>query len=62
MNAPKSVVVVGAGVAGLCCAYYLRKRDIDVVVLESNRVGSGASWGNGGWRRTGCTASTVMTR
>jgi D-amino-acid dehydrogenase len=46
---PRSVVVVGAGVAGLCCAYYLRKRDIDVVVVESNRIGSGASFANGGW-------------
>jgi len=46
---PRSVVVVGAGVAGLCCAYYLRKRDLDVVVVESNRIGSGASFANGGW-------------
>ena len=49
MNHPRSVVVVGAGVAGLCAAYYLRKRNLDVVVVESNRIGSGASWGNGGW-------------
>ena len=49
MSHPRSAVVVGAGVAGLCCAYYLRKRDLDVVVVESNRIGSGASWGNGGW-------------
>ena len=37
------VVVVGAGVAGLCCAYYLRRREYDVTVIESNRIGSGAS-------------------
>ena len=49
MTRPQTVVVVGAGVAGLCCAYYLRKQRLDVVVVESNRVGSGASWGNGGW-------------
>jgi D-amino-acid dehydrogenase len=49
MSPPRSAVVVGAGVAGLCCAYYLRKRDLDVVVVEANRVGSGASSGNGGW-------------
>ena len=49
MSRPRHVIVVGAGVAGLCCAYYLRKRDFEVTVVESNRVGSGASWGNGGW-------------
>jgi D-amino-acid dehydrogenase len=43
------VVVVGGGVAGLCCAYYLRRRDYDVTIVESNRVGSGASFANGGW-------------
>ena len=43
------VVVVGGGVAGLCCAYYLRRLQFDVTVVESNRIGSGASLGNGGW-------------
>ena len=45
------VVIVGAGVAGLCSAYYLRKRDVDVTVLERRTVGSrgAASYGNGGW-------------
>ena len=45
----KHVIVVGAGVAGLCCAYYLRRREYDVTVIESNRIGSGASLRNGGW-------------
>ena len=43
------VVVVGGGVAGLCCAYYLRQLDFEVAVVESNRVGSGASFASGGW-------------
>jgi D-amino-acid dehydrogenase len=43
------VVVVGAGVIGLCCAYELRKRGLNVLVLERGRAGSGASHGNGGW-------------
>ena len=43
------VVVVGGGIAGLCCAYYLRRLDYDVTIVESNRVGSGASFANGGW-------------
>ena len=45
------VVIVGGGVAGLCTTYYLRKRDVDVVLLEARSVGSrsAASHGNGGW-------------
>lgn len=45
------VVVVGAGISGLCCAYYLRKRDVDVTVVDSAHVGArtASSWGNGGW-------------
>src|SRR4051812_49883536 len=43
------VVVIGGGVAGLSCAYYLRRRNFDVTIVESNRVGSGASFANGGW-------------
>ena len=49
MSEGDRVVVVGGGVAGLCTAYYLAKRGAAVTVLESNRVGSGASAGNGGW-------------
>jgi D-amino-acid dehydrogenase len=45
------VVVAGGGVAGLCTAYYLRKRGVDVTLLESRTVCSpaAASYGNGGW-------------
>jgi D-amino-acid dehydrogenase len=51
MNAPKRVVVVGAGIAGLCVAYYLRRRDLEVTVLDAEPVGSrnASSYGNGGW-------------
>jgi D-amino-acid dehydrogenase len=43
------VVVIGGGIAGLSCAYYLRRLDFEVTVVESNRVGTGASFANGGW-------------
>lgn len=43
------VTVVGAGIAGLCAAYYLRKSGAGVTILETRRAGSGASWGNAGW-------------
>lgn len=42
-------IIVGGGIAGLCCAYYLRRFADEVTVVESNRVGSGASFANGGW-------------
>jgi len=44
-----SVIVIGAGVVGLCCAYALRQRGIDVVVVDRDTPGSGASHGNGGY-------------
>jgi len=42
------VVVVGAGFAGLSSAIELAKRGYQVVVLEADRVCSGASGRNGG--------------
>src|SRR5437868_8838556 len=43
------VSVVGGGISGLCVAYFLRKAGVEVQLLETRRVGSGASWGNAGW-------------
>ncbi len=45
------VVVVGAGYTGLWTAYYLAVGDpgLDVLVLEAEHVGFGASGRNGGW-------------
>lgn len=48
MSAPQ-VAVVGAGVVGLACAWELRRRGADVVVLERAGVGGGVSRGNTGW-------------
>ncbi|HET9243492.1 MAG TPA: FAD-dependent oxidoreductase [Gaiella sp.] len=44
-------VVVGGGIAGLCCAYSLRKRDVEVTLVDRARIGArtASSWGNGGW-------------
>jgi D-amino-acid dehydrogenase len=42
------VVVVGGGVIGISCAYYLARVGASVVVLERERVGAGASFGNAG--------------
>ena len=48
MSEPR-VAVVGAGVVGLACAWELRRRGADVVVLERATVGGAVSRGNTGW-------------
>jgi D-amino-acid dehydrogenase len=50
MSAPDvtSVTVIGGGLIGLCCAYYLAESGLRVTILERDRVGSGASRGNAG--------------
>jgi len=43
------VVVIGGGIVGLSCAWFLRRAGADVVVVEAGqRVGQGASRGNAG--------------
>ena len=47
MSSPR-VIVVGGGVIGVSCAYYLARGGAEVVLLERERIGAGASWGNAG--------------
>ena len=47
-QASADVCVVGAGFSGLSTAIYLAEQGVDVVVLEANRIGWGASGRNGG--------------
>jgi D-amino-acid dehydrogenase len=47
LSAPR-VAVVGGGVIGVSCAYHLARRGADVVLLERDRIGAGASSGNAG--------------
>ncbi|MEJ2240037.1 MAG: FAD-dependent oxidoreductase [Gemmatimonadales bacterium] len=48
MTNDRHVVIVGAGVIGGCCAYFLARRGASVTVLERDEVGKGASYGNAG--------------
>ena len=43
------IAVIGGGVVGLACAYYLRRDGHEVLVVEAAQPGSGASSGNAGW-------------
>lgn len=54
------VAIVGAGVIGLFCGYFLARRGLDVVVLERGLPGSGSSTrGGGGIRSQFSTATNV---
>lgn len=48
MSSSARVVVVGGGVIGLSCAYYATRAGANVVLLERDSVGAGASSGNAG--------------
>jgi len=47
LSAPR-VVIVGGGVVGVSCAYYLVRDGARVVLLERDGIGAGASSGNAG--------------
>ncbi len=44
----RSVVVLGAGMVGVSVALHLRRRGWDVVLVDRQDPGEGASYGNGG--------------
>jgi len=44
----KKVVVIGAGMVGICCSISLRKKGFDVVMIDRQQPGNGASFGNAG--------------
>lgn len=46
---PGEVLIVGAGMVGLSCAWSLQEHGITVTVADRLREGAGASWGNAGY-------------
>ena len=47
-NRQSDVIIVGGGMIGLFCAYYLAETGKNVLILEKGNVGQGASHGNCG--------------
>lgn len=48
-GAPRSVIVVGAGIVGLSTAWFLQERGVEVTVVDRVGVAAGSSWANAGW-------------
>lgn len=46
-NEKDPVVVVGAGIVGVCCALYLLRDGHSVVLVDRGAPGEGTSFGNG---------------
>jgi D-amino-acid dehydrogenase len=45
----KKVTIIGGGVIGLCCAYFLKKEGHDVRLIERGDIKKGTSFGNAGY-------------
>ncbi|MBK5271960.1 MAG: FAD-dependent oxidoreductase, partial [Bacteroidia bacterium] len=43
------VTIIGGGVVGLCCAYYLNRKGYQVTIIERNSMTDGCSFGNMGF-------------
>ena len=55
------IAIVGGGIVGASCAYFLADRDADVLLLESGRVGREASGVNAGGVRQQARALPEMS-
>ena len=47
-NEKSDVVIIGAGIIGVCCALKLVERGLSVILVDSNAPCEGASFGNAG--------------
>ena len=48
MASERDVVVIGAGIVGVCCALYLQREGFKVRLIDRGSPGEGASYGNAG--------------
>ena len=49
MSKPKSAIIVGGGVIGTACAYYLSQRGLQVTIVEQGEFGMACSHANCGY-------------
>jgi len=54
------VLVVGAGIVGLCCAWYLARAGADITLVDRDGPGEGTSSGNAGAISAGSVAPLAM--
>src|SRR5262245_60832210 len=59
-NGRDAVVVVGAGIVGVCTAWHLLRRGADVTLIDSDEPGRGCSYGNAGALSSGSVAPLGM--
>jgi D-amino-acid dehydrogenase len=45
----KEIVIIGGGIIGLCCAYYLQQDGHQVTIVDKSDISSGASFVNAGY-------------
>jgi D-amino-acid dehydrogenase len=48
MDYPADVLIIGGGVIGVCCAYYLMQQGRSVTLLDKHDICAGSSYGNAG--------------
>jgi len=59
-NGRDAVVVVGAGIVGVCAAWHLLRRGADVTLIDRDEPGRGCSFGNAGALSCGSVAPLAM--
>jgi glycine/D-amino acid oxidase-like deaminating enzyme len=59
-NGRNAIVVVGAGIVGVCTAWHLLRRGADVTLIDRDEPGRGCSYGNAGALSSGSVAPLAM--
>lgn len=60
VNRAQKVVVIGAGIIGVCTAWHLRRCGADVTLIDRDEPGRGCSYGNAGAVSFGSVAPLAM--